>query len=303
MSTVSVIVPIYDPRPDYLDEALASIAAQEVDGVEAIVVNDGSKDRSFEPVLRKHAGLVRLIDQENTGVAGARTKGLSEARGEFVAFLDQDDRWHPQKLKKQLAVLRQDAGADVVFHPVRYIDQNGAPRKANAARERKLRKRRRSRDVLAALLEGNFIFSPTVLARKACFEKTGGFDSSVDPHDDWDMWLRLALAGFKFVGIEEQLADWRIHPGNTSGDKSRMLRTRVAVVNKLGSESTFPECLRQSLRRARAECHVTLAHSLYKEKRYSDFRRELRNAVGVDPRTLGNFKIIRRWCISFFKGR
>lgn len=298
---VSAIVPIYNPKPDYLDEALESIAAQELDDLEAVVVNDGSIERTFDPVLEKHGAFVRLIEQENAGVAGARNRGLDEARGEYVAFLDQDDRWRPGKLRKQLALLSGEA-ADVAFHPVRYIDEDGAPRKANAARERKLRRRRRSGDVLGALLEGNFIYSPTVLARRSCFEVAGGFDSSVDPHDDWDMWLRLALAGFKFVGIEEPLADWRIHPGNTSRDKDRMLRTRVAVVDKLERDEKFPERLRAALRRARAECHVTLAHSLYKDKRYGGYRDQIRAAARIDWKAAADFKIIRRWCQSLLLG-
>jgi glycosyltransferase involved in cell wall biosynthesis len=301
MALVSAIVPIYNPRPDHLDEALGSILSQETD-IEAIVVNDGSTERSFDNVMEKHGSIV-FIEQKNTGVAGARNAGLFAASGEYVAFLDQDDRWRPGKLRKQLAVFKNNPEAGVVFHPVNYIDGDGKPRKANPASERRLRRRRLSKDTLGALLEGNFIFSPTVLARKSCFEKTGGFDSTVDPHDDWDMWLRLAMAGFQFVNIEEPLADWRIHPGNTSGDKSRMLRTRIAVVDKLERGGALPDHLHRALVRARAECHVTLAHSLYKEKRYDGFREEIRAAAGVDWKAAAKFKILRRWLRSVILGR
>jgi len=294
MPTVSVIVPIYNPRPDYLDEALSSVASQGVD-LEAVVVNDGSTDRGFEPVLERHREMVRLIEKENAGVASARNAGLSAARGEFVAFLDQDDRWRPDKLRKQLAVFRADPSVDVVFHPVDYIDENGAPRKKNPHKERLLRKRRRSKDTLGALLEGNFIYSPTVLARRACFQKTGGFDPSVDPHDDWDMWLRLAIAGFKFAGIEEPLAQWRVHPGNTSRDEERMLRTRVAVLDKLGANGELPERLRPALRKARAECHATVAHRCYKRGLHESFRREILEAARIDWRVAVRLKVLRRW--------
>jgi glycosyltransferase involved in cell wall biosynthesis len=296
MATVSVIIPLYNPRPDYLDEALAGVASQSGAEVEAVVVNDGSTDRSFEPVLERHSAIVRLVEQENSGVASARNAGISAARGDCVAFLDQDDRWHTTKLEKQIAVMERDPSVDVVFHPVNYIDENGAIRKKNSAKERLLKQRRLSKDVLRALLEGNFIFSPTVLVKRSCFKTTGGFDPAVDPHDDWDMWLRLALAGFKFAGIEEPLADWRIHPGNTSRDSDRMLFTRLGVLNKLEKNGLLPERLGPALRLARAKCHATLAHHHYRAGLHAAYRREIKTAASIDWRAVAKIKMLRRWC-------
>ncbi len=298
MPLVSAIMPIYNPRPDHLDEALSSVAIQSVKDVEAVVVNDGSTERSFYPVLEKHRAIGRIVEQRNSGVAGARNAGLAAARGEYVAFLDQDDRWLPGKLEKQLEALRGDQTVDVVVHPVNYIDGEGSPRAPNASRERRIRRRMRSKDTLAALLRGNFIYSPSVLCKRSCFDATGGFDSTVDPHDDWDMWLRLALAGFKFKALDEPLADWRIHSGNTSRDRARMLRTRIAVVDKLEASGLLPGRLRPVLERTRAECHVTLAHHLYKERRYRGFRDEIRRAARIDWRAPLTPKIVRRWCRS-----
>ena len=298
MALVSVIVPIYNPRPDHLDEALSGISSQSVKDVEVVVINDGSTDRSFDSVLERHKRLVKYIEQPNSGVAGARNAGLKAAGGKYTAFLDQDDRWRPDKLEKQLGIFKEDSGVDVVFHPVRQIDESGSPRRPNISKERRLARRRRSKDTLAALLQGNFIYSPTVLARRSCFDTVGGFDPSVDPHDDWDMWLRLALAGFKFRALEEPLADWRVHPGNTSGDKDLMLHTRIAVIDKLARSGRLPERLGPALTRARAECHVTLAHHHYNGKRYREFRDEIRTAAAADWRAAAGFKIFRRWCGS-----
>jgi glycosyltransferase involved in cell wall biosynthesis len=299
MPTVSAIVPLYNPRPDYLDEALSSISSQSFNDVEAVVVNDGSTDKKYEAVLRKHSSLVRYTEQENQGVAGARNTGLAAARGKYVGFLDQDDRWHPRKLESQIELLEGNQGVDVVFHPINYINKDGVAKKLNTSHERRLKRRRHAGDILGELLKGNFIYSPTVLARKDCFDKVGGFDSNVDPHDDWDMWLRLAIAGFKFKALDEHLADWRVHPGNTSRDKHRMLRTRLAVIEKLGKEGLLPEKWRGHMNRMHAEYRITLAHSHYKERRYEKFREEIRTAYGIDWRSTMNAKILRRWCRSF----
>ena len=137
-----------------------------------------------------------------------------------------------------------------------------------------------------------------MIARRECFELVGGFDSGVDPHDDWDMWLRLAIAGFKFRALDEHLADWRVHTGNTSRDKHMMLRTRLAVIEKLGQGGLLPERWRKHMRRMRAEYRITLAHSHYKDMRYEKFREEIRNAVGINWRSALNAKIFRRWCRS-----
>ncbi len=298
MALVDVIVPLYNPRPDYLDEALTSLSSQSMADVRAIVVNDGSTDRSFEPVLDKHGDLISYIEQTNSGVAGARNSGLRAAGAKLVAFLDQDDRWRRDKIEKQLAAMDGGSAADVVIHPVTQVDGEGRPRAHNASKERELRRRRRSKDMLSALLRGNFIYSPTVLAKRSCFDEVGGFDPSVEPHDDWDMWLRLAIAGFVFRTVEEPLADWRVHPGNTSRDKDLMLKTKMKVIEKLKAEALLPRRLKPALIRAQAECHVTLAHHHFRSGRYRSFREEITEAAAIDWRAAIKLKILRRWIRS-----
>jgi len=291
---VSVIVPLYNPRPDYLEEALASVAAQDVD-VEIVAVDDGSTERTFEPVLHKYGPSVRVLEKENGGVATARNLGLSAARGEFIAFLDQDDRWRPRKLAKQLALFEADPALDVAFHLVDYVDEAGrVSGKSKRAQERMMRKIR-SKDLCGALIDGNFIYSATVLARRSCFERTGGFDPNVDPHDDWDMWLRLALAGCRFRALAEPLAEWRIHPGNTSRNTERMLQMRMAVLDKLSRDERLPQRLRPALRKAVARCLISIAHNSYKRGDYADFRKRVSQAARTHWPAAVSAKVARRW--------
>jgi glycosyltransferase involved in cell wall biosynthesis len=298
MPAVSAIVPIYNPRPDYLDEAIRSIASQSFKDLEIVVVNDGSTDRAFEAVLRKYAPLIRYVEQDNSGVARARNAGLAAAAGRYIGFLDQDDRWRPGKLEKQVAILKDDPDVDVVFHRVSYIDGDGKQKKVSRLYARRFKRQVGAESVLRGLMGGNFIYSPAVLVRRKCFEEVGGFDPAVDPHDDWDMWLRLAIAGFKFKAIDEALAEWRAHSANTSRDLDRMLRTRRAVIEKLADGELLSRPLRRQLDHMRAACLITQAHHFYKNQQYDRFREEVRGAFKMYWPSVLQPKIIRRWCRS-----
>src|SRR5690606_34102704 len=112
---VSIVIPVYNAEK-YLEQTLASIYAQTYPHTEIIAVDDGSSDRSVE-ILRQHAPRVRLVTQANAGAAAARNRGVREARGKWIAFLDADDLWTPDKLEKQLQLCGQYAWSytDSVF--------------------------------------------------------------------------------------------------------------------------------------------------------------------------------------------
>ena len=103
MPTVSVVIPAYNSA-SYLAEAVESALGQTFKDLEILVVDDGSTDETQE-LMRRYGPPVRCLSQENTGVATARNRGIDESRGRYVAFLDADDVWQPDKLEKQLAAL------------------------------------------------------------------------------------------------------------------------------------------------------------------------------------------------------
>ncbi len=303
MAKVSVIVPIYNPEPAFLEEALDSLYAQSYKDIEVIVVNDGSDRQDFRPLLEKYGPEIRYHEQENKGVADARNSGIAFSRGEYVGLLDQDDRWHPEKIEKQMILFSRDPLLDVVIHRVNFIDEEGAIREQKASRVKEMKRRIRNRDILAELLIGNFIYSPAILIRSACFDKVGGFDSTVDPHDDWDMWLRLAIAGCRFEAIDEELADWRIHPGNTSRNQRRMLLTNMSVIEKLERGGLIPDSHRKYVDRRFIETKTLLAHNSYSHAQYGRFRSEIREVAGFGLSNILKLKIMRRWVKSLIYER
>ena len=110
---VSVVIPVYNGQR-FLRQAIDSVLAQTYKNLEAIVVNDGSTDRSAE-VMRAYGGRIVAVHQYNMGVGGARNTGMKKARGQFIAFLDQDDWWRPEKVAKQVARFAADKNLCLIY--------------------------------------------------------------------------------------------------------------------------------------------------------------------------------------------
>lgn len=217
-SLISVIVPVYNGSP-YLRECIDSALNQTYPLVEVIAVNDGSKDSSME-ILKSYRDRIQIIDQRNSGPAIARNNGVKVARGEFVAFLDQDDIWDNSKLEHQAALLRYHASALATYCDHRGIDEYGKVTSPTGA----LYDPRASGQILEYLIRGNFILSASlVMLRRTAFDLAGGFDAS-QPHwaDDYDLWMRIAAQG-PFLYQNETLVSYRRHGSNTSGSGAEML--------------------------------------------------------------------------------
>lgn len=182
--TVTVVIPTYN-LASLLPEAIASVHAQAWPDLEIIVVDDGSTDDTKEVLnaLARDVDL-RWYHQENAGAAVARNRGIAEARGEWVAFLDADDVWFPQKLTKQFAELEKHPEAAFSFSDVQVRLENGA--------QRDLPTRRSSQPLICQLLGGNLFATPTVVVRRNRLIEVGAFDAELRTGEDWDLWLRLS---------------------------------------------------------------------------------------------------------------
>ncbi len=219
---VSVVIPTYN-HAAYVLETLDSVFAQTFADFEVIVVNDGSPDDTaarLRPLAE--AGRIRYFEQPNAGQAAARNRGLAEARGEFIAFLDDDDVWPPDKLAWQVAVLRDEPGVDVVYG--QRLEMGGGPtHPGDHAPEG---------EVFAAFVSQGWIQSPgQVLIRRSALERTGGFDPAIWGTDDWDLWLRLARGSQFRYGARPALI-YRRHATNASKNFLRMWRNGRAVIAK-----------------------------------------------------------------------
>lgn len=182
--TVSVVIPTYNAAA-LLPEAVASVRAQQWPGLEIIVVDDGSTDNT-ESVLNALVGDgdLRWLRQENAGAAAARNRGIAEAKGEWIALLDADDIWLPEKLAIQFAELQKHPEAAFGFSDVQVRLENGE--------ERNLPTPTSSQPLLYQLLNGNLFATPTVVVRRDCLLAVGAFDPDLRTGEDWDLWLRLS---------------------------------------------------------------------------------------------------------------
>ena len=204
---VSVITATYN-MADYVCEAIDSVLAQSVPDVQCVVVDDGSTDRTRE-VLARYADdpRVKVLHQENAGQTVSKNRGLAAADGEFIGFCDADDRWRPEKLARQIGYM-EATGAVFTFTAYRRIDAAGRPLGRVGVP---------SRVTHGALLKGNVIGCLTAVYDAAHFGRVAM--PNLPRRQDYGLWLRLLAAGGEAHGIDEELAEYRVHPGSLSAGK------------------------------------------------------------------------------------
>jgi glycosyltransferase involved in cell wall biosynthesis len=214
---ISVIVPTFNSA-GVICEALASVTAQRYDNLEILVIDDGSTDATAE-VVRWACPGARVFQQANAGAAAARNKGLREANGELIAFLDADDVWFQGKLEAQVAALKARPDAGFVF--TNWIvaaeppDWNSPAAQAMRASwpppgeiEQEL-----SGWLYTALLFDFVINTSTLLLRRELVRETGFFDETLRRGQDYDYWLRMSRIA-QGVKLKRPFALYRQHPGN-----------------------------------------------------------------------------------------
>ncbi|RYX86182.1 glycosyltransferase family 2 protein [bacterium] len=232
---ISVVIPTYN-RSTKIKPTVDSVLGQRLaaDSFEIIIVNDGSTDDT-ESVLQQLYGddaRVRLFSLPNGGVAKARNFGLREAQGEFIAFLDHDDIWLPEKLERQVALLERAPEVGVVYSGWQDVDEMGKPLAEDDLRRLKPKFGFPTGRVFDILVRGNFIVSASVpLIRTQLLRDIGGFDPATQPCDDWDVWLRLARR-CEFARVEENLVCYVHHNEQQSANVNRMWRAEGRALNK-----------------------------------------------------------------------
>lgn len=212
--TVSVIIPCYK-QACFLNDAIESVLAQTHPFVECIVVDDGSPDNTGEVAARYPT--VRYIRQENSGVAAARNNGARLSKGEFIVFLDSDDRLYPTAIETNLKYISQRDDCAFVSGQHFLIDENGK-------RLWQVDQPHVQKDHYRRLLESNFIGCPaTVMYRRSMLMAAGGFDTSMKSVEDFKLYLELARV-YPVINHMELIAEYRVHASSMSGNLARMLK-------------------------------------------------------------------------------
>lgn len=227
-TTVSVIIPAYNAARTVKD-TIRSAVEQTLRPMEIIVVDDGSTDGTGGAVEAEFGTAVRLIRQDNAGVAEARNRGIAEARGEYIQFVDSDDMLMPTKLARSVeACLAQDA--DVSYGPARYVAADGVTPVPMVFPPLP------SGDILLEWLKGTMAngtygVASTMFVRRDALAAVGAFEKSCTPCEDWDMWIRLA-AKYRFAALDEPLVIYRVVPGSLSSHALRMARGRLNTIRR-----------------------------------------------------------------------
>lgn len=221
---VSIIMPAYNTKA-FITEAILSVQAQTLTDWELIVIDDGSTDGTQEIVAafaQKDKRILPVINEENMGTARTRNRGLECARGQYVAFCDSDDVWHPEKLEKQVACIRQ-TGADLVYTSYAIVDSKGAKVSADYLVPEKVTYR--------VLLKENIIGCSTVLLT-AELAKKFRFNTEFY-HEDYVLWLQILKEDYTAAGCKEVLTDWRYVENSRSYNKLNSAKKRWNIYRKL----------------------------------------------------------------------
>lgn len=222
--SISVVIPAYQIAP-YIAETLDSVFAQTLTDFEVIIVNDGSPDTDeLERALAPYRERISYIQQENAGAGAARNRGVREARGEFVAFLDGDDLWHSNYLEKQLKFVRK-GDYDLVYADALLFGDSPVAGKTymqTAPSEGPV-------TFISLLRNDCNVITSGVVARRNAVIEAGLFDETLRNAQDFEMWTRMAKCGARLAYQRKVLLRYRCREGSLSGDEMNRLKREIRV--------------------------------------------------------------------------
>lgn len=219
---ISVVIPIYN-RQKTIERCLDSVLNQTFPAYEIIVVDDGSNDRTLAIIRQKYDKQVIIIKQNHKGAQVARNTGIKAAKGEYIAFLDSDDEWAPNKLELQVQVLVQRPKAVICGNG--YIQtewkekepkvyEESYSKKTNAHSKKIMQLNGKSGNVYKQILNHSFCLFQTLLAPKKSLVEIGLLDEKVPSYQEWDTAIRLAKNN-EFFFIQKPLFIYHLHDGET----------------------------------------------------------------------------------------
>lgn len=272
---VTVITPTYN-REKYLPEAIDGVLEQTFGNFELIVVDDGSTDNSSEILAAYNAkdDRVRTFQQENQGQSIARNRGLAEARGKFICFLDSDNYWPAEKLQQQIDLFEKHPSADVIYGDTITINEEG----------RELTRHNMTRysgHIAKWMLRDNCVSMNTAMARRKCFDQMGGMSGQRRVADDYDLWLKFS-ARYQFLYVPEFWAYYRVMEDQISSDKTARFDSNEAIIHNF--RTNYPDAVTETEFDAGfAVFHVRKARYLASVGRKKEAFGELYKALGYRP--------------------
>lgn len=225
---VSVIIPTYN-RHRLLSQAIESVLNQSHEDYELLVIDDASEKPPDSIIQSYSDSRIRYIKKDkNEGACKARNTGIRKSCGEFIAFLDSDDIWEPDKLTKQLEVFKNNPGVGVVYTGTKIVRQNREYIGHIPSERGNIFRKQLLRDQVAP--------TSAVMVRKSCFDRVGMFDPSLPARQDYDMWIRLSREfDFDFVKYPLTIIH-RSHTGRISNNINSRIEAQLKLLKKLNKE-------------------------------------------------------------------
>ena len=269
MPLVSVIIPTHN-RARLLVGAVNSVLAQSYKDFEIVVVDDCSSDDTTVAMESFHDAAVRYLRHDRQlGGAAARNTGIHQSNGEYVAFLDDDDEWYPEKLGRQVsALLSSPPTVGGIYTGYFIVDRSdGGIRGQMVPTERG--------DLSEKLLAGNCIGSTSsMLLRRACFDKVGIFDERLPSFQDYDLWLRIARE-YQFDCIPQPLLKYFVHGDKIWTNSQALIRGLELMLKKYGHAAPF--------RNKCATYYLALGIQYCEANRFDAGRKALLRAARLNP--------------------
>lgn len=253
---VSILLPVFNGRR-FLARAIESALSQTYQDLEIIAVNDGSTDET-EKILESFGSKIRAFQRPHLGAYPARNFALSQARGVFIAFLDYDDAWFPEKLSRQVALFESRPDLGLVFGNGVIVDE-GMSRPGPAFFD--LARPARGK-IFKDLVRCNFIPQSSVMVRKACFEKLGAF-REIPLGADYHKWLQISLH-YQADYVENPVFSYGAHSSNASSDRIKRYTYLLDIFDDLSKTVADPAAVK-ALERRLSEFRMEFALYYLKE--------------------------------------
>lgn len=294
-SLVSVVIPVFNGQP-FVAKAVASVRAQTVRDVEIIVVDDGSVDgtQAVLEVLQRTMG-IRWFQQEHGGPARSRNRGIAAARGEFIALLDCDDVWLPEKLQAQLALMTARPEVGVVHTDYESVDEVGR-------RLEYVRACQSTEPLVRAFVGGHGVLPSTLLVRRTAIEQIGALNPELYGSEDSDLAIRLYRVT-RFACVEQVLVK-KLQRGHGYRDmafdegthREKVLVSRERFLTALEAMAPLTREQRSALNREWANYFLVRGRAADWKGNRSEAQRFYRQAIRVAPARLRPYtRLLRTW--------
>ena len=290
---VSVVTPLYNSS-EHIEQTLESLQVQTFTDWEAILVDDGSTDDTPARVERfLDDERFSYVRQPNRGIAAARNRGIDAARGAWIALLDHDDRWMPEKLGLQLEAAARNGWKIVCSDAIivrdgertRYSDYLHEDTRLALAHPGNP-----SSDLYALLIRMNFLCASSVLVRRELFIEHGLLDASVAPADDYDMWLRCA-PHVSIGCVPEPLVEYVLHESNHSWKSVTMRTAAIDVLFRTLARCAGDEARTRACQHSLTIHHAVLFQELVRGRAYAS---AIRPACRLGLHGISGLRILRR---------